>query len=83
MCFDIVVLALHESKDAFRDRCRSRVPRSAKVCVFNSACRLRGQGFAVKLIDEAHHTEGEGFFTNIMRHQAATSHRAPFSCYDF
>ncbi|CAE7506082.1 Atp7b [Symbiodinium microadriaticum] len=55
----------------------ARVDRS--VCVFNSACRLRGQGFAVKLIDEAHHTEGEGFFTNIMRHQIRADLEGDFS----
>lgn len=59
----------------------ARVDRSASVvvCVFNSACRLRGQGFAVKLIDEAHHTEGEGFFTNIMRHQIRADLEGDFS----
>mmetsp|Transcript_50951 Transcript_50951/g.114442 ORF Transcript_50951/g.114442 Transcript_50951/m.114442 type:complete len:566 (+) Transcript_50951:42-1739(+) len=52
---------------------------SVVVCVYNSARRLAGQSFMVKVIDEAHHVEGDGLFTHIMRNHVRAQLEGDFS----
>lgn len=51
---------------------------SVVVCVYNSAVRLQGQHFRVKIVDEAHHLNG-GFQTQVLRYSITAELEAEFT----
>eukprot|EP00435_Cladocopium_sp_Y103_P038503 s1033_g10.t1 len=52
---------------------------SVVVCVYNSAPILRGQHFRVKIVDEAHHLQSDGFHTSLIRDGITADLEAEFT----